>query len=201
MSERLYFLDMFGEYRPDETLQRFLGSLQILGAELDQPHRSMKLELFSEEYIPLSYVSDAVHAVMRIYMLTGLDFTLTHPSHQLQRISADELKWMFVAENSMFCGSLAGAVWEWNENHLTVKLRGNGKKELEKTAAKVQASLKERFGCDVTISFEAGNALEGKALFDAMERLRSEMISEAPAMAEAPKKEAPAAPVATDVIF
>ena len=189
MSERLYFLDMFGEYHPDDNLQGILQSLQIIGAELDHPHRSMKLELFSEEYISCAYVTEAVHAVMKTYQLNGLDFTLTHPAHQLQRISGDELRWMFVAENSMFRGSLAGAAWEWEGTHLTVRLRGNGKKELEKASTKICVSLKERFGCDVTISFEAGNALEGKALFDAMERLRSEKISEIPTAAEPAKKD------------
>ena len=201
MSQPLYFLDMFGEFEPDDQLRHMLKPLQITSAELDQPNRRIRLELFSTEYIPSLYVTDAVGQVSRLYMLNGLDYTLTHPVDQLQAISPEELKWMFVAENSMFRGSLAGSVWEWNENNLRVKLRGNGKKELEKAAPKICAKLKERFGCDVTIFFEAGNALEGKALFEAMERLRSEMISEIPVAAEAPKKDAPSAPVATDVIF
>ena len=38
---------------------------------------------------------------------------------------------LFVRENSMNRGSLAGAQWKWDESNLTVLLRGNGKKELQ----------------------------------------------------------------------
>ena len=201
MSEQLYFLDMFSGYEPDDTLRQAIAPLQIVGAELDQAHRYIELTAFSQSYIPWRYIDQVKQDLCQLYLLNGLDILVSFPADQISRIDPEELKWMFVAENSMFRGSLAGAAWDWNGNNLTVKLRGNGKKELEKTAPKICARLKEMFGCEVIITFEAGNALEGKALFDAMERLRSEMISEAPVVAEAPKKDAPAAAVATDVIF
>ena len=203
MADQLYFLDMFRGYEPEESLRQILSTLVITGAELDQPHRRIRLELFSEVYIPYRYIDIAASDIAREYVLNALECAVAYPEHQLHRIEPEELKWMFVGENSMFRGSLAGAVWEWNGNDLTVRLRGNGKKELEKAAPKICAQLKERFGCDVSISFEAGNALEGKALFEAMDRLRVEKISQFPGSTsvEAPKKDAPAAPVATDVIF
>ena len=201
MSEQLYFLDMFSGYEPDDTLRQAIAPLQIVGAELDQAHRYIELTAFSQSYIPWRYIDQVKQDLCQLYLLNGLDILVSFPADQISRIDPEELKWMFVAENSMFRGSLAGAAWDWNGNNLTVKLRGNGKKELEKTAPKICARLKEMFGCEVIITFEAGNALEGKALFDAMERLRSEMISEAPVVAEAPKKDSPAAAVATDVIF
>ena len=201
MSEQLYFLDMFSGYEPDDTLRQAIAPLQIVGAELDQAHRYIELTAFSQFYIPWRYIDQVKQDLCQLYLLNGLDILVSFPADQISRIDPEELKWMFVAENSMFRGSLAGAAWDWNGNNLTVKLRGNGKKELEKTAPKICARLKEMFGCEVIITFEAGNALEGKALFDAMERLRSDMISEAPVVAEAPKKDAPATAVATDVIF
>ena len=200
MIEQLYFLDMFRGYEPEEPLRQILSSLRITGAELDQSQRTIDLTLFSPVYIPYRYIDEAISETTRIYMVRRMDFSVSFPSDQLHKIEPEELKWMFVNENSMFRGSLAGCCWEWNDDRLLCRLRGNGKKELEKAAPKITAQLKERFGRDVSIAFEAGNSLEGQALFDAMERLRAEKISQGPVIAPE-KKEEPAAPVATDTIF
>ena len=201
MTEQLYYLDMFRGYEPEEPLRQILSTLQITGAELDQSQRTIDLTLFSPVYIPYRYLDEAISETAQVYAVRRLGFKISFPASQLRSIEPEELKWMFVSENSMFRGSLAGCTWEWDGDNLLCRLRGNGKKELEKAAPKIAAQLKQRFGCDVSISFEAGNSLEGKALFEAMERLRSEKISQGPAMQAPEKKVEPAAPTATDVIF
>ena len=201
MTEQLYYLDMFRGYEPEEPLRQILGTLRITGAELDQSQRTIDLTLYSPVYIPYRCLDEAVSETARIYAVRRMGFTVSFPSSELRSIEPEELKWMFVSENSMFRGSLAGCEWEWDGDILLCRLRGNGKKELEKAAPKIAAQLKQRFDCDVSIRFEAGNSLEGKALFDAMERLRAEKISQSPAAAAPDKKSESAAPVATDVIF
>ena len=92
-----------------------------------------------------------------------------------------ELMQLFVSENSMTRGILAGASWQWNDNRLTIKLAANGKDILEEVIPKVQTILRERFAVPVTIVAEAGKSLEGKALFDAMESMREEALTHLPA--------------------
>ena len=200
MAEQLNFFDMFPEYEPSPVLRQMLEQTQIVGAELEHSKRKIQLSMFAPEYIPLRYLNEASTDVCGVYLLKELDIQVTHPADQLCKIEPEELRDLFVAQNSMTRGSLAGAAWQWEDNTLRVRLRGNGKKMLEECAARVAAQLRLRFGCDVTILFEAGNALEGKALFEAMERLRSERISELPTAAVEPKKDAPTV-VSSDTIF
>ena len=200
MAEQLNFLDMFRDYEPQGEALRLMAQTQILSVELDQASRHIEMSMFAAEYIPQRYIKEAVSAVCSLYYLNTLELTLRHPSDQLQRIEPEELRDLFVAENSMTRGSLAGAKWQWQGSILTVLLKGNGKKALEECAGKIARELSERFETEVEIRIEAGNALEGKALFEAMERLRSEMIVDAPAAASASQKEAPA-PVVTEAVF
>ncbi|MBR4971492.1 MAG: PolC-type DNA polymerase III, partial [Oscillospiraceae bacterium] len=95
---------------------------------------------------------------------------------------------LFVRENSMNRGALAGASWHWEGDCLTVKLLGNGIAELKEAEPAVCRNLRERFAAPVTICFEAGQTLAGKALFDAMEKMRGSMMTTRPAAAEPQKK-------------
>ncbi|MBR5126386.1 MAG: PHP domain-containing protein, partial [Oscillospiraceae bacterium] len=92
----------------------------------------------------------------------------------------EELMQLFVSRNPMARGSLAGARWEWEDTVLTVHLKGNGVHALEEVLPQVQESLRQRFAVPVTIRIEAGNALEGQALFEAMESMRASMIGAIP---------------------
>ena len=107
------------------------------------------------------------------YGLKHLDITATHPADQLTAIEPEELMMLFVEQNSMNRGSLAGAKWRWEGQELTVTLLGNGVQLLQEAAPAVCRNLRERFAVPVTIRFEAGHCLEGQALFDAMEKIRS----------------------------
>ncbi|MBE6950244.1 MAG: PolC-type DNA polymerase III [Ruminococcaceae bacterium] len=87
---------------------------------------------------------------------------------------------LFVRENSMCMGSLAGAKWEWEGLNLTIKLRANGRRMIEEALPAVKRKFKELVGEEVEIAIEAGSDLQGKELFDAMEKIRAEMIAKGP---------------------
>ena len=200
MSQQIRFLDMFPDFEPPEKLMQCFEQILVTGAQIDQINRRIDMELFCPEYIPLKVLDDASKNIVRAYQLRNLKLMMRHPSDQLHRVGKLEIRDLFILENSMAVGSLAGAKIDWEGNTLFVRLKGNGKKELEEAAGKIARELGERFGTKVNIVIEAGTALEGQALFDAMERLRSEMIAELPTAPAASEKAAPP-PVASEVIF
>ncbi|MBE6947091.1 MAG: PolC-type DNA polymerase III [Ruminococcaceae bacterium] len=104
-------------------------------------------------------------------------------------MDTEDLRDMFLNEDSTTRGSLAGATWSWEGANLTISLVANGKKALQKCIPSVQTKLSEQFGTPVTVTIEAGNALEGKALFDAMEKMRGDMIAELPTVSAQQKQE------------
>ena len=200
MVDQLNFFDMFRDYDPEPEIRRLLAQTEIRSANIDHAGRRIDMGMYAPEYIPGRYLNEAAGAVCSLYYLNRLELFVRHPADQLHRIEPQELRDLFVGEDSMARGSLAGAKWEWEGNVLTVKLRGNGKKQLEESAGKIARDLSDRFDTDVKIVIEAGHALEGKELFEAMERLRSEMIADMPAAAAAPQKDS-SAPAPGETIF
>ena len=195
MSNTTYFLNMFSEYEPPEPLKSVLSQAAIVAADIDTQRRIVSVCVHSEEYIPQRLLNEAASQVAKVYDLANLELTATHPAHQLHRVEPEELMGMFVRYNSMALGSLAGAQWRWEDSTLTIRLRANGKKELEECAQKARQELQQRFAVPVTICVEAGSALEGQELFDAIDRMRSDVFREMPAAAvtESKKKEPAAA--------
>ena len=192
MSNTTYFLNMFSDYEPPEPLKSVLSQAAIVAADLDPQRRRVAVCIHSEKYIPQRLLNEVASQIAGIYDLADLELTATHPADQLHCVEPEELMEMFIQQNSMALGSLAGAQWSWEETTLTVRLRANGKKELEECARHVQQALQQRFAVPVTICIEAGSALEGQELFDAIDRMRSDIMLEIPAapMAAAKKKEA-----------
>ena len=179
-----------------------LSQAAIVAADIDPENRTVSVALHSESYIPQRLLDHAAREIGGLYGLRRLELTATHPETELQKVEDWELMQLFVSRNSMTRGSLAGAKWEWNGPALTVKLRGNGRSELEELVPQVQTALRERFAAPVTIAIEAGVALEGKALFEAMDSLRGQMMKEMPAAAaKQEKKEDKAAQQAGDTFY
>ncbi len=200
MEEKTYLLNMFSDYEPPETLKSAISQAAILAADLDPVGRRISMDIQCDHYIPRK-VWDAVSAeICDLYGLRDLELKATYPENQLQQIAEEDLLELFVGENSITRGSLAGAKWEWDETTLTVSLVANGKKELEKCIPAVQAELSRQFGVLVTIVIEAGKALEGKDLFDAMEKMRISMIAELPKSAPEQRKETASA-AQSDAMF
>ena len=200
MNQQVYLSHMFPDYEPPEELKTALSQAAIVAADIDPEERRVSVVLHSETYIPQRLLDQAARDLGVSYGLRKLELTATHPETELHKMESDELMNLFVSRNSMTRGSLAGAKWEWKDTALTVKLRGNGKKELEELVPQVQNQLRERFAAPVTIAIEAGQTLEGKALFEAMESMRGSMIQAAPAIAEKKQAEAKAA-APTDAFY
>jgi DNA polymerase III alpha subunit (gram-positive type) len=199
MKDPVFLLNMFSGYQPQDSLGQFLLQAKVESADIDPARRAVSVCISCDRYIPQKQLEQARKEIGEVYGLSNVALIPAYPQEQMAHMPAEDLMVLFTQENSMTRGSLAGARWQWQGSDLTVFLKGNGKKVLEECAGKIARCLSERFDTNVTICFEAGNNLEGQALFEALERMRSEMIVDAPAMAEA-KKEAPA-PVVTDTVF
>ena len=198
MEEKTYFLNMFSDYEPPETLKNAFSQAAIVAADLDPIARRITMDIRCENYIPQKLLYAVSAEICDTYGLRDLQLNATYPKNQLHQMLDEDILELFVAENSMTRGSLAGAKWEWEGTTLTVSLVANGKKELEKCIPAVQALLSQQFGVPVTIVIEARQALEGNALFEAMEKMRGDLISELPAQTQTQKKETP---IQSNVLF
>ncbi len=192
MEDTTYFLNMFADYEPPEALETVLSQAAIVAADLNPAARKITMTLQCPHYIPKKQLDSVAGDICGIYDLQGLDLCAVYPAEELVNVEPEDILDLFVRENSTTRGSLAGARWTWEDAVLTVHLVANGKKELEKCVPAVQSALSRQFGAPVTIEIEAGNALEGKALFEAMEKMRGDMIAELPVVIPKSEKAAPA---------
>ena len=201
--EKVGFLNMFARYQPSETLENAFSQAAVAAADIDPEAGLVQVCMHADTYIPQRYLEEAAAEIARLYGLRRVELTATHPAGELSKMQPEELMAMFVAQNSMARGSLAGAKWSWEGHVLTVELPRNGKKELEEAAVAVKRQLQARFGTPVEISFRAGENLEGQALFDAMEKLRGEAMTDLPALAAAAavQKQAAPTPKSEDTIY
>ncbi len=193
MKEKTLFLQMFSEYQPPEPLQSGLSQAAIVAADLDPETRTISVAVESEQYIPESLLEQAQRQICTLYGLRDLQITPVFSEKELHKIQPEELLQMFVRLNSMTRGSLAGAQWRWQGNTLTVQLKANGKQLIEECVPQVRRTLSQRFQTPVDIQIEAGQSLEGKALFAAMEKMRFGSIGQSAAAPAQPKKQAASA--------
>ena len=180
MMEQVTLFQMFPDYEPPEALGAALSQAAIVAADILPEERSVRAALHHSEYIPQRLLNQAGKEIAALYGLRRLELTATHPEDQLHRVEPEELMELFVSRNSMTRGSLAGAKWRWEGTALTIQLAANGKRELEELIPQVQTVLRERFAAPVTITVEAGEPLEGKALFDAMDAMRQNLLGSLP---------------------
>ena len=201
MTEQVYLLNMFPDYEPPEQLRAALSQAAIAAAEVDPVSRRVSVILRSQQYIPQRLLDRAGKDISAIYALRSLQMTGVHPAGELHKIETEELMQLFVSQNSMARGSLAGAKWSWKDTELTIGLAANGKSALQEHVPTIQNILRERFGVAVTIVIEAGRALEGAALFEAMESIRGSVRTAVPSRAASGKTEQKAAPPPSDAIY
>ncbi len=189
MMDNVLFLNMFSLYRPPESEAQLLAQAAIRAAQIDTHKRSVSVEMESPNYIPERIIRDVCQQVELCYGLNEVEIYQYFPSSELPKMEPAELTGLFVEENSMCRGSLAGAVWQWQGTSLTVKLKANGKKLLEECIPAVRSRIQAMCGEPVEIEIVAGADLEGQALFDAMEKMRSEMVAKQPKPVFAEKKQ------------
>ena len=180
MREQVFFLNMFPDYVPPEALQEALSQAAIVAADIDPQTRKVSVAVHSDCYIPTRYLEQAEKEIADLYALNSLQIAATHPESELTKLEPEELRNLFIAENSMSRGTLAGARWEWQDKQLHIQLLANGKETLMDAIPAVTRKLQERFGAAISIEIHAGEVLEGQALFDAMAQMRDAALSEIP---------------------
>ena len=180
MSETIYLLNMFPDYEPPEEIREAFSQAAIAAADIHPESRSVEVAAHAEHYVPSRLLRQAEGDIIGLYGLRNLEITVTHPETELHKIEETELRDLFVDRDSITRGSLAGAKWSWEGNHLTVSLVANGKDGVEAQIPAVEKALRERFAADVTISVHA-HAMTEAEVAQAMEKLRQEALSAAPA--------------------
>ena len=199
--EKVYLFQMFPDYEPPEALHAALCQAAIAAADISAEDRSVHVVVHSETYIPQRLMDQTSKEIASLYGLRRMTLTATHPGSELHKIEPEELMNLFVQRDSMARGSLAGAKWDWEGERLTIRLAANGKDALMEQVPSVQQVLRERFAVPVTISIETGAALEGKALFEAMETMRGQMMKNLPAASAGKREEKTAASAAPSETF
>ena len=196
MQEHILFLNMFSQYQPPEGIHDALSQAAVVAADIDPQRRQVEVCVHSESYIPQRLLKTAGEEIAAAYGLNYVDVIATHPAHQLQLMEPQELQELFVTQNSMNRGSLAGARWEWEGNTMHIHLAGNGLKLLEEAVPAVKQALQQRFDTTVEFVIHAGKNLEGQALFDELEKIRVQAAGAIPQVASgaAPKKPQSAPP-------
>ena len=180
MKDKVLFLDMFTHYQPPEQLRSVFSQAVVRAADIDPETKSVVVEIHSDNYISYAELDQAKSDIAGIYGLRQMQIHATHPDDQLHKMTSHDLMSLFVSLDSMTRGSLAGASWHWEGTVLSVDLRANGKKLIEKCIPEVVNHLRSRFGVEVTILVNAGEVMEGQALFDLMAQMRSSAIEELP---------------------
>ena len=189
MKEQVFFLNMFPDYEPPEGLEHALSQAAIVAADIDPEKRQVAVALHAERYIPQRLLDGVAKDLCSAYGLRELTITASHPASQLHSVEPEELMALFVAQNSMNRGVLAGAKWTWEGQTLHIGLLGNGLKQLQEAVPAVCRYLRERFASAVEIQITAGQSLEGQALFEAMQKLRSSQLLSRPVVSDTPKKQ------------
>ena len=194
MQEHIPFLNMFSAYIPDEKLSLYCADMFIQSAEMDAQQRRIHVDIHSVSYIPARILRELSQNLMAVYNLSQMQISAHYPETVLPQMDSEDLMGLFVAENSMTRGFLAGAQWLWQGTTLTVKLQANGKKVLEECLPAVKRGIFDMFGVKVEIQVEASQSLDGKALFEAMEKMRQGILSDLPKIADPAAKQEKAAP-------
>ena len=143
MKENVLFLNMFALYEPPEPVEKLLAQAAIRAAQIDPDRRWVGVELDCAAYIPQRMIKQICRDVAAAYGLNDMEILRHFPESCLCEMESQELEELFVEENSMNKGSLAGAQYEWEGMNLTVRLRGNGRKLLEQAVPAVCRKLKE----------------------------------------------------------
>ena len=192
MENTVFFLNMFPDYEPPEDLREALSQAVITAADIVPENRIIQMRVRFAHYVPARLVQQLSRAIEAIYRLQRMEVNPEFPGTELEKIESDDLLQLFVAENPICRGILAGARWYWEEDTLSVSLVANGRSILEKCEAAVLRKLYDQFGRRVVLQIHSTRELEGEALFAHMENLRSALLRDIPAKTAPEKKEQPA---------
>ncbi len=200
MNDKICLSNMFPDYEPPEALKGAFYQAVIRAAQIDPSSFTVSITVKLDTYLPQKQIDQLASGIAAAYGLRALNLMVVHPAEQIDQIEEEEVRDLFVSENSLSRGLLAGAKWRWEGSRLTVALKANGKDILQECVARVCSKLSERFSTDVSIQICAGQALHGQELFDAMEKMRGELLDDLPKISEDTSR-AQAVPVNTETIY
>ncbi len=190
MENKVFFLNMFSAYQPPEHLGPVLSQAAVTAADIDPVRRRIDVTLHSGQYIEDKQLEKIALDLEEIYGLNRVTINLHYPAELLKQVPFQLFLNLFVAENSIFRATLSGARWEWEGDALHVYLQSNGMEELEKAVPAVTHKLSEQFGVTVDIRIHCGETLSGQALYDAMKKMRGQMMQNLPRVSfDSPRKE------------
>ena len=203
MNEKVQFWNMFALYQPPEQEAALFAQAAVRAAQIDPVKRIVMVEMEAPGYIPERIIQSVSRQIEEHYGLERLEIYQYFPESELAKLEPGELTSMFVAEDSICRGTLAGAKYEWEGTDLTIRLRANGKDTLEACIPAVRQRLNAMFATQVSVSVVSGKDLQGQALYDAMEKIRSEAVIHQAKPVFVEKKAAPAASAggSTDAIY
>ena len=193
MNEKVQFWNMFALYQPPEQEAALFAQAAVRAAQIDPVKRTVMVEMEAPGYIPERIIQSVSRQIEAHYGLERLEIYQYFPESELAKLEPGELTAMFVAEDSICRGTLAGAKYEWEGTDLTIRLRANGKDTLEACIPAVRQRLNAMFATQVSVSVVSGKDLQGQALYDAMEKIRSEAVIHQAKPVFVEKKTAPAA--------
>ena len=157
-----------------------LDRVLLRHAELDPAKGTILAEVDCGEYIPERQWKEISDEIIYIYGLTELHLHLHYPLSEFQKMEPSELTHIFLEEDSMCRAVLAGCRYTWQGTNLHIDLKANGRQTIEKCIPGVCRKFREICGEDVTVTVESHKDLQGQELFDAMEQMRSDMMSKHP---------------------
>ena len=193
MNEKVQFWNMFALYQPPEQEAALFAQAAVRAAQIDPVKRIVMVEMEAPGYIPERIIQSVSRQIEEHYGLERLEIYQYFPESELAKLEPGELTAMFVAEDSICRGTLAGTKYEWEGTDLTIRLRANGKDTLEACIPAVRQRLNAMFATQVSVSVVSGKDLQGQALYDAMEKIRSEAVIHQAKPVFVEKKTAPAA--------
>ncbi len=206
MNKTVYFLDMFSEYRPGEEELNIWRQVEVRGAQVNQPERSVAVELYAPVYLTRKQVSLMSAELSRLYGLQRVDLELHFPAQTISGVDSHDLVDILCAVYAPARAILAGSRWDISEEQVTIHLVANGKDQLEPYLPHLREKLHNWFGIEPEISLQAHSAMDGDSLFQETERIRQEALRSLPVTAvfaetSAAKKTADSVPVNADLIY
>ena len=186
MEKKLWFLDMFSEYTPEEAELNIWQQVELKNAELDPQERQILVDLYAPDYISREQVSRMAATLKNLYGLQKLELRMTFPPAAVAHVQTRDLVDVLCAVCPAARAILAGGHWDLSEEQITVHLAANGKDQLQPHLKYLQDRLRSWFGIAPEITVEAHSAMDGAALFEQTEKIRLEALKNIPAVSPAP---------------
>ena len=185
MDELLLLKELFTEYEFEEAI----GSVEVTHVDIDRDSRRVTAELRPLSYVSAPELEKLGKEIAKSYRLGKVLLLPKFPPEAMDELAEEELNDFLISRYSMLAGTLAGCRWSREGDSFVLSLRANGKADVEKQLPALKNYLLDRFGRSAEFRVEAGNALEGAALEQELERLRMETLSSVPTAAPQKGKE------------